>query len=416
MNVKGAFLHGEFDGGEALYCKIPEGFKHEYDPKEYCWLFTRTAYGLKQAARMFWNKLLKAMSKLGFTRSLCDPCVYYKWINNRLVMWISWIDDMLCIGHPDDIEDSKNVFIKEFNCDNIGEFKEYVGCKIERKVDSIKLTQPVLLQSYKDEFPLSGRDYDTPGEPGKILTKVEDREEVNDKMQTEFRSGVGKLPHMMRWSRPEIWNAVRECSRRMSKSNLNRRKGMMRIMQYCVNTPNRGWTLKPLRKWLNCDREFEFNITGHADSNYATYPETRRNITGYIVRVENSIVATKSGMQKIVALSTTEAEIIAAVQCVQEMLYVMKLIQSLGLKVKKPMIVHSDNKGAVDLVNDWSVGGGTKHMDCRIMFLRELKESGILRIEWIPTTDNESDIYTKNVDKQTFLKHVASICEENPKY
>ena len=65
----------------------------------------------------------------------------------------------------------------------------------------------------------------------------------------------------------------------------------------------------------------------------------------------------------------------------------------------------------VDLVNGWSVGGGTKHMDCRIMFLRELKDSGILRIVWIPTTDNESDIYTKNVDKQIFL-----ICEENPKY
>ena len=83
-----------------------------------------------------------------------------------------------------------------------------------------------------------------------------------------------------------------------------------------------------------------------------------------------AIVAVKSGMQKILALSVTEAEIIALVQCVQEMLYVMKLIESLGMKVRKPMNVHSDNKGAVDLVNGWSVGGGTKHMDCRIMFLR----------------------------------------------
>ena len=76
------------------------------------------------------------------------------------------------------------------------------------------------------------------------------------------------------------------------------------------------------------------------------------------------------------------------------------------------MIVSSDNKGAVDLVNGWSVGGGTKHMDCRIMFLRELKESGVLRIEWVSTNDNESDIYTKNVDRQTFFKHVKTICEE----
>ena len=90
----------------------------------------------------------------------------------------------------------------------------------------------------------------------------------------------------------------------------------------------------------------------------------------------------------------------------------MKLIQSLGLKNKKPMIISSDNKGTVDLVNGWSVDGGTKHMDCRIMFLRELKESGVLRIEWVSTNDNESDIYTKNVDRQTFFKHVKNICEE----
>ena len=118
-------------------------------------------------------------------------------------------------------------------------------------------------------------------------------------------------------------------------------------------------------------------------------------------------------MQKIVALSTTEAEIIALVQCIQEMIYVMKLIESIGLKVKKPMIVQSDNKGAVDLINGWSVGGGTKHMDVRIMFLRELKESLMIRVEWISTSENESDIYTKNVDNQTFKKHVSNICEEN---
>ena len=73
-------------------------------------------------------------------------------------------------------------------------------------------------------------------------------------------------------------------------------------MNYCVNTPDRGWTLKPTRKWTNLDKDFEFIISGLADSNYATCEETRKSITGFIVRVENAIVATKSGMQKIVAL------------------------------------------------------------------------------------------------------------------
>ena len=46
------------------------------------------------------------------------------------------------------------------------------------------------------------------------------------------------------------------------------------------------------------------------------------------------------------------------------------------------------------------------------MFLRELKEAGIIRVHWIPTTDNPSDLFIKNLDTKTFKKHVKTICEE----
>ena len=75
-------------------------------------------------------------------------------------------------------------------------------------------------------------------------------------------------------------------------------------------------------------------------------------------------------------------------------------------------MVNTDNKGAVDLINGWSVGGGTKHMDCRLMYLRELKENGTIRVQWIPTESNKSDIFTKNCDPQTYVKHVKEICKE----
>ena len=187
---------------------------------------------------------------------------------------------------------------------------------------------------------------------------------------------------------------------------------MLRVMKYCVDTPNRGWVLKPNRNWNGKSQDIEIELLGEADSNYATCIDTRRSVSGIVIRMEGTVIVVKSGMQKIVALSTTEAEAIAIVQCVQELLYVMKLIESLKLKVRKPMIVYSDNKGAVDLVNGWSIGGGTKHVDCRVMFLRELKENGTIRVQWIPSGDNPSDIYTKNVEKETFIKHARNICGE----
>ena len=96
-----------------------------------------------------------------------------------------------------------------FDTDGIGELKEYVGCNLEwnREKRSLKFMQPVSLQSYSDEFDLPIPSYKTPGEPGKVLESCEDGQEISDSEQSKFRSTVGKLLHMMRWSRLEIWRS-----------------------------------------------------------------------------------------------------------------------------------------------------------------------------------------------------------------
>ena len=78
-------------------------------------------------------------------------------------------------------------------------------------------------------------------------------------------------------------------------------------------------------------------------------------------------------MQKIVALSVTEAELIAATKTAQDMMYVKRLLESINLRVEMPMILEVDNKGAVDSINNYSVGGRTQHMETRQYYLRELK-------------------------------------------
>eukprot|EP00957_Ditylum_brightwellii_P058826 4460065-Ditylum_brightwellii.AAC.1 len=54
----------------------------------------------------------------------------------------------------------------------------------------------------------------------------------------------------------------------------------------------------------------------------------------------------------------------------------------MGLQVELPMVLHMDNVGAVDLVNDWSAGGRTRHMEMCMFFLRNLKEAGIIEPKW----------------------------------
>ena len=85
--------------------------------------------------------------------------------------------------------------------------------------------------------------------------------------------------------------------------------------------------------------------------------QTQEEVSQEIIEVENTEIVLKSERKKIVALSVTKAKIIAIVQCVQEMLYIMRLIQFLQLKVRKSMIIYSDNKGTIDMINGRSVGG-----------------------------------------------------------
>ena len=159
---------------------------------------------------------------------------------------------------------------------------------------------------------------------------------------------------MSRWSRPEIQNSVRELSRSMKGASEAHITAMHRVMEYCLSSKNRGWTLKPGRKWDGKSRDFEFEISGKADSDYAKCPLTSRSVSGFTAFLEKVPITGKSGIQKTVALSVTEAEAEASagIACAQDMLYIMKLLESMGLKVKKPI----DNKGAVDLANNWSSG------------------------------------------------------------
>ena len=155
---------------------------------------------------------------------------------------------------------------------NVGDVDEYVGCKIVRDYDenSFKFTHPVMLQSFKDEYDTKAtRTPATPAEPGSVLVKAIPEDKVGKVQHTYYRSGVGKLLHMMRWSRPDIQNSVRDCSRQGSAPVQAHIKALHRVMEYCMGTPERGWYLRPSRVWDGIDKDFEFIIRRISDSDNA---------------------------------------------------------------------------------------------------------------------------------------------------
>jgi hypothetical protein len=120
---------------------------------------------------------------------------------------------------------------------------------------------------------------------------------------------------------------------------------------------------------------------------------------GYHVFLSDAPVAMAGWMQNHVTLLVTEAELAAATQCVQDMmLFVMRvIIESIGLKVKKPMILEVNNKDANDLIHNWSIGGRTRHVNGSECILRDLKEEGVIYVKWISGHQNSADLFNKHL-------------------
>jgi hypothetical protein len=87
----------------------------------------------------------------------------------------------------------------------------------------------------------------------------------------------------------------------------------------------------------------------------------------------------------------------------------MRILNSVGLKVKLTMKLEIDNRITVDFTHNYSVGGRTRHMEVKQYFLRELKKADFIICEWCKDEDMSSDIVTKNCSAVLFDKHIQNL-------
>ncbi len=215
------------------------------------------------------------------------------------------------------------------------------------------------------------------------------------------------LLYLTKHSRPEISNAVRELAKVMDGANHAHMKMLERAIKYVISTKNKCLVLKPTNEkiWI---------ITGKCDSDYAGDKDQRLSISGFVVYANNTLISWKSKSQRNTTLSSTEAEYVALSEICKEIYFIKMLIESMGQTVQLPIKVFIDNVGAMFLANNSTTGQRTKHIDVRYHYSRELILSGIIILEFVHTLENESDIYTKNVGNELFLKHIKGYVEDLP--
>jgi hypothetical protein len=246
--------------------------------------------------------------------------------------------------------------------------------------------------------------YGTPGTPHTgILRPKEGDLLVEEEQQELYRSGVGMLLYLVKHSRPDIANAVRELWKCMTGANRAAFKELMRVIKLVLDTREYGLKLAP--KWEDV-MLWELRI--YSDSNWAGDKDNHKSITGFIIFLLGAPILWRSKAQASVALSSTEAEFYALSEAAKEIKLIVQVLISMGIPVKLPVIVRVDNVRAIFMRENVSTSSRTKHTDTRYHFVIEFVEEGFVRIIFVRSEDNISDPFTKNSPGSIYDKHTAA--------
>ena len=168
-----------------------------------------------------------------------------------------------------------------------------------------------------------------------------------------------------------------------------------RVLRYVKGTLNLG---------LRFTHSKSFKLVGYSDSDWAGCVDSRKSTSGYVFRVGNSTVSWSSKKQPVTALSSTEAEYIALCAAAQETVWLRNLLADIGIKQSEATTVYGDNQGAICLSKNPKNHPRTKHIDVKYHYTRELVESNIIKVDYVPTSEMVADTLTKGLARPSFEK------------
>ena len=114
------------------------------------------------------------------------------------------------------------------------------------------------------------------------------------------------------------------------------------------------------------------------------------------------VVSWQSRLQKVVALSTTKAEYMTAVEAGKELIWMRDFLSELGMKQEK-FLLHCDNQSAIHLAKNDAYHSCTKHIQRRYHWSRERVGENEFFLAKIHTDDNEPTMLTKMLSMEKLI-------------
>jgi hypothetical protein len=394
VDISSAYLNGELE--EEVYMKQPEGFMEK--GSDWYWHLLKSLYGLKQAGRCWHKKLNEVLESLGFKRTICEHSIWVYHRGDVRIIIPVFIDDMtIAAKSKQDIQKVKNDLKAHFKLRDLGPTSFLLGVEVkrDRSKRTLTLSQRRYILDILERFEMSDcNEVATPLDPNIRLNSSmspQTTQDVEAMHSIPYLQAVGALMYLAVATRPDIAYSVGVLARFNKNPGQQHWKAVKHLLRYLKKTMDYKLAFSP-----SSSTEL---FTTYTDADHGGNSDNIRSTSGHIVKMGTGAISWSSRLQGIVALSTTEAEYVAATSAGQEILWLRNLFTELGYKFTSPSTLHIDNQSALSVAKNPEHHGRMKHLDLRFYWLRNEVEKGSIHMVHLGTNEMPADIMTKSLGR-----------------
>ena len=369
--------------------------------RKYVWIPKCSVYGLRDAP-LLWNRVLhKSLKRFGLEAHVTEPCMYRAVDKKSTIIVLVYVDDLLYASTDTSDLDSFEVYMrKTFKIKVTQAIEKYVGYEVSNTSSSTKLHTSAYITNLAERFELTQAKKRTTPVAKTILINDPNSKLLENK--TKFLSLLGGLSYVANLCRPDVCYIVNRLARFSTQPTMNHYKIAKGVLTYLLTTKGKGLHYKQAK---------HFELKAYTDSDWASEVEDRKSVTGYIVYLNDGILTYKTKKQPVVATSTMEAEFISICSCLETMKFLMNLLKFMNVNVKKPAVIYSDNQSAIQAFKSRIPTKKSKHIDIRFHKIKNSRKRKEVRINYVRSEMNPSDLLTKVVSKQQFERLIDNLVQ-----
>jgi hypothetical protein len=320
--------------------------------------------------------------------------VYIKRTGSIVILVLVYVDDLLLVANDTAaLTTTKMDLCGRFDMKDMGEAHFILGVQIrrDRARRQLYLSQQEYVRTILKRFNMEDcKPVASPMATGVKLLKHDpaDAASTEDMAKVPYASAVGALMYAALATRPDIAYAVTALCQFMANPAISHWNAAKRVFRYLQGTKEHALAYG----WNGGKDQL---LYGYSDSDWGNDVNDRRSVTGWTFLLHDGAVSWQSCKQPTVALSSVEAEYMAATQATREAVWWRAFLTELGMPPASATTIHSDSQGAIALGKNPEHHKRTKHIDIQHHYVREQVAAGSVTLSYVGTEDMVADVLTK---------------------